>query len=94
MAGKRSDPKQLAADRRAIGESLQGFMRINRVQRSQAKAKADAEAYKATGEGTMGEAFNKLKGDIERRRRVNKYGGPPEVEGAAQTGFKKNNNPV
>jgi len=94
MPGKRSDPKKLAADREAIARSLEGFVRNDRVKRSQAKAKADAEAFKATGEGTLREAWQNLVDSSAEERYIKKHGGPPSLEGAAVTGFKKNNSPV
>jgi hypothetical protein len=91
MPGKRSDPKKLQADREQIAAD---FARRDRVARSARKALKDAADYKATGEGTMGEAWQNLLDESAQARYVKKYGGPPEVEGAAQVGFKKGSNSI
>ena len=95
MPGKRSDPKKLAADREAIRESVESFDRRQHVYKSAAKAVEDYKAFKATGEGTLGEAFKNvvvepIQGKVARRRaRRAGYGPAPQVEGAAQVGFRK-----
>jgi len=91
---KRTDPKQNERNRALIRQQIEGVERNNRALRSQQKAKSDAEDYKTTGEGTMGEAWQNLLDEAAQKRYVKKYGGPPEVEGAAQVGFKKNNSPI
>jgi hypothetical protein len=89
MPGKRSDPKKLAADRQEIADQMENFVRRERVGRSRVKARADAEAFKATGEGTLGEAWENLLQERAEKRHVKKYGGPPQVGGAAQVGFRR-----
>lgn len=94
MPGRRSDPKKLAADREAIRQSIDSFARVERVKRSRAKAQADADAFKKTGEGTMGEALDNLLGEAAERRRAKKFGARPEIRGSAVTGFSKGNTTI
>ncbi len=101
MAGKKSDPNKLAADKAAITASLKGFIQNERVQRSQKKAIADRAAFQQTGEGTMGEALNnQVKTTVQgvqakiAARKARKL--PPVLsgEGATVVGTKKNRSPV
>lgn len=86
MPGKRSNPKKLQADREQIAAD---FARRERVARSARKAIKDNADFKASGEGTMGEALQYLIDETANKRYVKKYGGPPEEKGATQVGFNK-----
>ena len=89
MPPRRVDPTQDERNRKLILDSIDAVERHNRVLRSQAAARKSAADYKATGEGTLGEAWNHLLEEKANERYVNKYGGPPSPEGAAQIGFTK-----
>jgi hypothetical protein len=103
MPGKRSNPLSLReqiennpdySDYIPIYNRVVKEFRVAKVKRSRDAAQKSADAFKATGEGTMEEARNYVLSQDTNKRNAKKYGGPPRVGGAMVTGTRKNNNPV